>query len=296
VTVSSLESVEPESRADPVDFVAVGHVTLDRTGSGIRPGGAAYYAVLTARRLGLHAALLTSFGPDFPADALPADVVVASVASERTTIFDLVQSAAGRRLTLVSRAADIEEDQLPEDWRRAPLAMLCPVINEVDPALATGFADASLGVVPQGWMRRRGAGGAIIPGIWDDADLVLPHAQLVVVSFEDIEAFEKAALEWFQEVPLAAVTRGQEGAILFVNGERYHVEADRAAAVDTTGAGDVFAAALLIEYYRDGNPWEAAAAAACAAAAAVEAAGAAGIPDRPALAARLAAYHRRLGG
>jgi len=279
-----------------VDFVAVGHVTLDRTPGGIRPGGAAYYAALTAHRLGLRAALLTSFGPEFPADALPHDLVVVNVPSERTTLFELTAAPRGRQLTVRSRAADLEADRLPDDWHRASLAMLCPVINEVDPSLAGSFAEASVGIVPQGWMRERGAGGAIAPRPWEDAALVLPHAQLLVVSLEDVEPFEKTALEWFQQVPLAAVTRGPEGAILFVNGERYHVEADRATEVDATGAGDVFAATLLIEYQRDANPWEAAAAAACGAAASVEAVGAAGIADRPTLVARLAAYHRRLGG
>ncbi len=277
------------------DFVAVGHVTLDQTESGIRPGGAAYYAVLTAHRLGLRPALLTSSAADFPADALPLDLPIVNIPSQRTTTFRLEESERGRQLTLVSRAADIEAGDLPGDWHRPSLAMLCPVINEVDPALAGTFADASLGVLPQGWMRQRGAGGVITPEPWDDADLVLPHAQLVVVSFEDIEPWEATALEWFQLVPLAAVTRGAEGAILFVNGERYHVEPDRATEVDPTGAGDVFAATLLIEYHREGNPWVAAAAAACAAAASVEAVGATAIPGRSALQARLAAYHRRLG-
>jgi len=279
-----------------VDFVAVGHVTLDQTPSGTRPGGAAYYAALTARQLGLRAALLTSFGPDFPVEALPDDLAVVNVPSDRTTIFTLDSSARRRQLTLRARATDIEADHLPGDWGRAPLVMLCPVMNEVDPALAGSFADASLGVLPQGWMRRRGAGGVITQDQWEDADLVLPHAQLVVVSLEDIEPFQKLALEWFQLVPLAAVTRGAEGGILFVNGERYHVEPDRAVEVDATGAGDVFAAALLVAYHREGNPWEAAAAAACAAAASVEAAGVAGIPDRALLSSRLAAYYRRLSG
>ena len=281
---------------DAVDFVAVGHVTLDQTRSGTRPGGAAYYAVLTAHRLGLRAGLVTSFGPDFPADALPSGVAVVNVPSERTTVFALAESGRGRQLTLVSRAADVEEYRLPNDWRRGPLALLCPVINEVDPALAGAFPDAAVGVVPQGWMRQRAAGGVISPARWDDADLVLPHALLVVVSAEDIEPFQEAALEWFQHVPLGAVTRGRDGAILFVNGDRYHVAPDQAAEVDATGAGDVFAATLLIEYQREGNAWEAAAAAACAAAASVERVGGASIPDRPTLAARLAAYRRRLGG
>jgi 1D-myo-inositol 3-kinase len=279
-----------------VDLVAIGHVTFDRTPRGIRPGGAAYYAAMTARRLGLEVALLTSRGPDFPADALPPDVEVVSVPSDRTTVFELEESPRGRRLRLLSRAADLEEEHLPEAWRGAPLAILCPVINEVDPALATRFAEASLGVLPQGWLRRRGAGGAITVDSWEDAGSVLPYTQLLVVSAEEIEPISKAAVEWFQQVPLGVITRGSEGASLFVNGERYHVEPDRAAQVDATGAGDVFATTLLIEYQREGNPWEAAAAAACAAAASVEAPGAARIPDRPALASRLAAYHRRQGG
>ena len=279
-----------------MDFVAIGHLTLDRTAGGTRPGGAAYYASMTAWRLGLRVALLTSCGPDVPADVLPPDVQVVRVPSDRTTVFELDESSQGRRLRLLSRAADLGEDRLPAQWCDAPLVMLCPVINEVDPAVSARFAEASLGVLPQGWLRRRGAGGAVTVAAWEDADIVLPHAQLLVVSEEDIEAISKTALEWFQHVPLGAVTRGSQGALLFVNGERYHVEADRATQVDATGAGDVFATALLIEYQREGNPWEAAAAAACAAAASVEAVGAAGIPDRPALAARVAAYHRRLGG
>jgi hypothetical protein len=72
---------------------------------------------------------------------------------------------------------------------------------------------------------------------------------------------------------LGAITRGKRGATLFVNGDSYHVEADAATEVDSTGAGDVFATTLLIEYQRFGDAWDAAAVAACAAAASVEAEG-----------------------
>jgi sugar/nucleoside kinase (ribokinase family) len=286
----------PGGEREAPEFLAVGHLTLDRFGAAARPGGAAYYAAVTAHRLGLRAGILTSFGPDFPADALPSDIQVARVFADRSTVFEHARTPVGRRLTLLSRAADIEEGHLPEAWRRVPLALLCPVANEVDPALAAAFSETSLGVAAQGWMRARGEGGAIAFQPWEDAELVLPHAQCLVVSWEDVAASAERALEWCQQVPVAAVTRGREGAILFVNGERYHVEPDEARQLDDTGAGDVFAATLLIEYHREGNPWEAAAAAACAAAAAVEAPGAAGIPDRPALEARLAAYRRRRGG
>jgi sugar/nucleoside kinase (ribokinase family) len=97
-------------------------------------------------------------------------------------------------------------------------------------------------------------------------------------------------------VPLGAITRGKRGATLYVNGDSYHVEADLAKEIDPTGAGDVFASTLLIEYQRLGDAWEAATAAACAGAASVEAEGPAAILDRPGLDARLAAYRCHRGG
>jgi 1D-myo-inositol 3-kinase len=288
------------SREEPVDFVAIGHVTLDQTPRGTRPGGAAYYTAMTAHRLGLRVGLLTSFGPDFPRDAIPAGIDVVTVPAERTTTFRISPGGPGRgararQLAVLARSADLEADALPEAWRDATLGALAPVTGEVDPAFAVAFPETSLVALPQGWMRQRGKGGIVTPQPWEDADMVLPRVQALVVSHEDVEPFEKDALEWFQQVPVGAVTRGPDGAILFVNGERYGVEADRVVAVDETGAGDVFAAALLIAYHRDGNAWDAAAIAACCAAASVEAEGVAGVPDRAGLEARLVAYRRRLG-
>ncbi len=279
-----------------VDLVLVGSVTLDHLPQGARPGGAAFYAAWAAHRLGLHVGLLTSLGPDFPQDALPPDLALAAVQAPRTTVFEHAVGPGGRRLTLRARSSDIEAGDLPREWTRAPLAMLCPVAGEVDPGLAGCFPEASLGVAPQGWMRERGAGGAIAPGPWEDAGLVLPHTQVLVVSNEDVAACSEDALEWFERVPVAAVTQGARGATLFVNGEAYGVAPDVAVERDATGAGDVFATVLLVEYHRRGDPWEAVAAAACAAAAAVEGPGVSALPDRDALEARLAAYHARLSG
>ena len=134
------------------------------------------------------------------------------------------------------------------------------------------------------------------PQPWEDADEVLPLAQILVLSEEDVPGSEETAVKWFDQVPLGAITRARRGATLYVSGEPYHVEPDRATETDPTGAGDVFATTLLIEYQRVGDAWEAAAAAACAGAATVEGTGAAPLLDRAGLAARLAAYQRRLAG
>jgi sugar/nucleoside kinase (ribokinase family) len=95
-----------------------------------------------------------------------------------------------------------------------------------------------------------------------------------------------------QLVPVGVVTVGRRGALLYVNGERYDVRPRPARVVDATGAGDVFAAAFLIEYHRHGDPWEAAEAATCAASLSVEGEGWSAVPDADTLAAVLKDYRK----
>ena len=271
-------------------------MTFDETPSGVRPGGSAYYSALTARRLGLSVGLLTSIAPDYPLDVFPEGIEVATVASAHTTRYRLGLAKGARTLSLLSRAADLELEHLPAAWRGAPLALLCPVAGEVDPALAGAFDDAAVAVRPQGWMRKRGRGGLMGPQPWEDAADVLPRTHLLVLSEAELPGGDADAVAWLQQVPLGAITHGKRGATLYVNSDSYHVGADAAIETDPTGAGDVFATTLLIEYQRLGDAWEAAAAAACAGAAAVEAEGPAAIVDRRGLDARLLAYRRSRGG
>lgn len=166
----------------PPRFVAVGHVTLDHTDAALRPGGAPLYAPLAAHRLGCAVSLLTSFGPDFPADVLPAGIEVHRVPARRTTAFRLERTPSGRELTLLHRAADLHAAHLPAAWRAADMALLCPVANEVDPLLAAEFPEGAVGAAVQGWLRAPGAGGTLAPARWEAAPLVLPHVQAVFLT------------------------------------------------------------------------------------------------------------------
>jgi len=154
------------------------------------------------------------------------------------------------------------------------------VAGEVDPALATAFPDATLAAAAQGWLRRTGRDGVVRPRAWSPEPVVLSRLQALVLSGEDVRGREALVTEWVQRVPLAAVTSGAQGAILYVNAERYEVAPRPTQSVDATGAGDVFAAALLVEYAREGDPWQAAAAATCAASLSVEGTGWSAVPDR----------------
>ncbi|HMA36441.1 MAG TPA: PfkB family carbohydrate kinase [Chloroflexia bacterium] len=70
--------------------------------------------------------------------------------------------------------------------------------------------------------------------------------------------------------PLVVLTLGARGCLLGWGGERRHLAAARAHAVDTTGAGDAFAAGFVTAYLANRDPIRAAAAATAAAAAVVK--------------------------
>lgn len=273
-------------------FVAVGHVTLDRFGDRVRPGGAVAYAALTAHRLGLSAGILTSHAADFPLDALPPQIEVVSVDAPSTTTFVHADSASGRALTVGAAARPLGPADVPEDWRDAPLVLLAPVIGEVDPDVRRAFPEATLGAAAQGWLRTIGPGGAVETPPWTPPAGLLGALQALFVSDEDVRGQEALVTEWVQRLPLAVVTAGAAGALLYVNGERYEVRPRPSREVDPTGAGDVFAAAFLARYRLEGDPWRAAAAASVAAGLSVEGEGWSAVPDAASLAAELAAYER----
>jgi len=274
------------------EFIAIGHVTLDRFGDEVRPGGSALYAAITADRLGLRAGILTSHADDFPLDLVPPRIEVVSVPAPATTVFEHERVGDDRAQRVTSVAGALSEADVPDDWRDADLVLLAPVVNEVDPRLAGVFGDAAMAAGAQGWLRGVGSDGVVGSVRWDAAKQTLRTLQALFLSTADVLGQESAMTEWVQRVPIAVVTAGRRGALLYVNGDRYEVRPRRAIEADPTGAGDVFAATFLARYRRNADPWEAAEAATCAASLSVQGLGWSGIPDAAELEAALRAYRR----
>jgi sugar/nucleoside kinase (ribokinase family) len=230
---------------------------------------------------------------DFPLEEVPSQIEVVGLEAPATTAFEHREVKGGRVLRARGAARPLTVDDLPADWRPAPLVLLAPVLQEVDPMLADAFDDAAVGAELQGWLRATDAQGAISAAPWVSPEVTLARLQAVFVSRQDVQGQESQIIEWVQRVPLAVVTAGAAGAILYVNGDRYEVRPRRTREVDPTGAGDVFAATFLIHYDRHGDAWEAAEAATCAASLSVEGEGWSTVPDATTLAAALEAYRAR---
>jgi pfkB family carbohydrate kinase len=273
------------------DFLAIGHVTRDLLPDGSwRLGGTVTYAALTAARLGLRAAIVTSAPPDVLAalDAVLPDIPLSVVPSAEATTFENIYSAHGRQQYLRGRAAPLIIASVPEAWCDAPIVLLGPVAQEIDVSIVTAFPHALVGATPQGWLRQWDADGAVAPAPLTSADTLLPHLRALILSREDVgESADAVFGQWARTVPLIAVTCSRDGAYVWEHGVRSGLFAGYPAhEVDPTGAGDVFATAFLCELRETGDAARAIDFANQVAACSVEAAGGEGIPTREIVAAR----------
>jgi hypothetical protein len=271
-----------------IDYLVIGHACQDIvSGGALAAGGTAIYSALTAGRLGMQTAILTSAASDYRFFPDSPSFVIKCRPSEASTTFENVYTAAGRRQYLRTHAAPIELEDLPPHWRHARIVHLGPVAQEVDPDFLTVFDGALVGVTPQGWMRQWDASGLVSPCAWPDAERILMRADVAVLSPEDVgwdDALIRRYARWAQ---LLVVTLGGQGARVYYRGEARHFPAFAVEAVDPTGAGDVFATAFLVRYAESRDPFDAAHFANCAASFVVEGLGASGLPTRAQVEARL---------
>ena len=280
------------------DFLVVGHVVQDlvrEDGSGgtWRLGGAASYASLLARNLGLRTAILTACAPDLPVADLFRGIEVVVVPSERTTQMRNVYPPGGRREQWVpQRATMLTAAHLPEAWRNARIVLLGPVAGEIDQSLAQAFsADTLIGAGAQGWLREVGADSRVrpvAPQDWDAA-AVVKRTKTLFLSDEDLllEEAPAALADWSTLVDVLAFTRGYGGADICYRGEWRRFDAYAADPIDLTGAGDTFATGFLARYAETGAPWEATRYGVCAASLVIEGVGVEGVPTLEAIQQRL---------
>jgi 1D-myo-inositol 3-kinase len=266
----------------PPEFVVVGHVCQDLLpGGGLSLGGSVSYATTTAYRMGYRVGVVTSAGADLDvAHALPGAEIFCHPAAA-TTLFENIYVDGGRKQFLHQRADVITCEEIPLLWRRAPMAYLGSIDQEIDESVFHCFADDVLiGVMPQGFFRRWDERGQVYYTQWEPPEAVLQRINVLVISELDVPDPEKLVRDWGQFVGIIAVTRAERGATVYQGGELCDYPARPTQQVDPTGAGDVFAAAFLIRFSETGDPCQAAAFANAVASFSIERPGVAGIPLR----------------
>jgi sugar/nucleoside kinase (ribokinase family) len=262
------------------DFLVVGHVAKDLSEEGWLLGGTAAYSALTARNLGRRVAVLTSAGADLALDQSLEGMQLVCLPSPVTTTFLNVCENEGRHQYIGTVANSISTDSIPPDWRNTPIVHLGPIAGEFDEAMIDSFQASLLGLTPQGWLRQWDTEGRVSPRRWSEAARVLPRLDALFVSEEDLAGEAGPLRGQLHLARLAVVTEGARGATLHLQGRARRFPAIETQAVDTTGAGDVFAAAFLVRLEETGHPEEATNFANVAASLSTKKAGIASVPRR----------------
>ncbi len=253
---------------NPPQLLAIGHVTFDITPEGPtkrEPGGAVAFASITAKRLGIRPAIVTSCAADYPIDkVVDAPNLCLSVASPDTSIFENCYDRHGDRVQVLhSRANEILAEHIPDAWRNSDLLFVGPLTQELPVDCLKWFQPRVSCVVPQGWLRswneplpcEISVSTSLPSGIsrgWD----------ICVISDAEIEP--RTLNDWRGIANHLVVTKGRDGADLYSEGRSNptHVPTFAADVVgagnDSTGAGDVFAAAMLIRYAGTSDAYSAA--------------------------------------
>ena len=242
---------------EPVDYLVLGHLTIDQSAAGLVLGGTAAYSALTARALGLRVGIVTAWGEEFPFSAREGIPVVAAE-TETATRFENIYHD-GKRVQYIRQVGrPVSFDLVPQAWRKAKIIHLGPVAREVSPILPPGFHPTLLGLTPQGWLRSWKEDGLVSPCAWNNAEKAMQAANVTIFSMEDV-SHDEEQVEWLaHQGRLVVVTEGAAGCRLFWNGDSRRFRAPEVEEVDATGAGDIFSTAFFIRLLNTRDPWEAA--------------------------------------
>jgi sugar/nucleoside kinase (ribokinase family) len=260
--------------ADPqpidLDLLVVGGLTVDRFADGQSlPGGSVMHAVRALRATSARVGVVTLAG-DEPAarDGLrelgETAAAVHVEPAERSIGFLHAEVPTGRRLTFERSAGLLA---CPARAVRPATVLFAPVADELGPSLGgQAYEGARRGAILQGWLRELRPGRVVrqlpLSALPEQLISTLATLDLLVASHEDLAAVgptPSAQLEALRASigtgPVLVVTNGAAGAWVDHSpaaaggAERWHVATGRTVAnVNTVGAGDVLAAALLLAW------------------------------------------------
>lgn len=235
------------------EFLSIGHICMDKVGEGYQVGGAAAYGGIATQQLGFQHAALTSFGADFAFANTFDKSQLHIIPSSKTTIFKNVAINGIRHQQIFQKASNIKIEQLPKNWAAIPMIHICPIANEVDLHFLRHFSTESLTCIsPQGWMRQWNEDGIVTPKKIKDWS-IFSGATFICISEEDINFDTALAERIAQYCQFLLLTKGENGVSLYLHNQQVHYPAFPTKVMDTTGAGDVFAASLMSAFFTSKN-------------------------------------------
>lgn len=214
------------------------------------PGGKGANQAVAAARAGAAVQLVAALGDDDAAALLRAHLRANSVGLDGATS---VSGPSGAAVITVDATA--ENTIVIAPGANALLSVDDPAVKSViadsdvvlvqlEIPLATAVAAARIG---------RSAGAVVMVNASPAG--AEPHHLLALSELAAVVVVNEAeAREWHWPVPHLVITRGARGASYLGDGERFDIPTPPVSAVDTTGAGDVFAGVLAADWLTGHEP------------------------------------------
>ncbi len=208
------------------------------------PGGKGGNQAVAAARAGASVQLVAAVGTDSAAEQLRAHLrandvgmdAVVSLPGPSGSAAIIVDSAAENAIVVAPGAnAHLSVDRADV---RSIIADSDVVLMQLEIPTATAVAAAGIA---------RAAGAVVVVNASPAG--AKPHNLLALSELADVVVVNEAeAREWHWPVPHLVITRAARGASYLGQDERFDVPAPAVDAVDTTGAGDVFAGVLAARW------------------------------------------------
>jgi sugar/nucleoside kinase (ribokinase family) len=243
-----------------LDLVVVGGLTVDRFADGsATAGGAVLHIARAVAPRGIQLGIVTTAGDEPEAQAGLAELRqlaawVDATSSEASITFGHTETSAARELALLRQGGTVS--MTANAGARAVL--FAPVSNEIPTEIVAAGSGSVHGAVLQGWLRSSTAAMPVsvrtVSGIGRDLTEALGRLDLVIGSSEDLRADGGDPLSQLQAAraalgvgPALVVTDGANGPWLDDgSGPRHLPVAQQIRGVSTIGAGDMFAAFMLL--------------------------------------------------
>lgn len=229
------------------DYLLIGTTTADLTPNGRVLGGTVSYAAPVLTAFGHNVKIVTSANPNDPlVEQLQQIAECHIVSSEYTPTFENRYAADGTRTQYVRHTAQtLHAYHIPENWRDSQYVHIAPLADDVDVSIAQQFADSTLLLTPQGFLRQWDTSGLVSFKHWLDTEL-LAYIDIIICSVADFHEASNLKHDYANSVPQFVLTNGEHGGILYEQGGgEAHYQAYPAQEIDPTGAGDVFAAGVF---------------------------------------------------
>lgn len=259
------------------EILCFGEVLWDRLPSGAKPGGAPMNVALHLNAIGLDATIASSVGNDEPGkelkafledsgmstsfiqtdDNLPTSEVLVHLDDNNNATYEICEPVAWDCIRLT--------DSLMKKVSRSglliygSLASRDPLTRETLMSLLDYDGVKLIDVN----FRKPYDSREIVERLLEKTDIVkLNDDELVVFArwHKKAELDEKDLVRWFvsqYNIEMVCVTKGENGALLYCDGEFYEHPGFNVNAVDTVGAGDAFLAGLIASLLNKKEPAEA---------------------------------------